>query len=107
MSHYGLRCASNLRVVRSAREFNAILGARKRARPAGGRWGLRRDGRHELGILWGCRHARPVAYLCAAAGVTSAFRRSYLQHWGLGVDGVQGADEGRFAWEDRCQFKFG
>lgn len=45
---------------------------------------------------------------CVAVDPTKARRRDigpYLQHWGLGVDSVEGADEGRFAWEDRCQFQ--
>ena len=30
---------------------------------------------------------------------------TYLQHWGLGDDNLADADEGRFAWEDRCRFQ--
>lgn len=98
----------SLRVVRSALEYNVLLAARKRR-------GTARGGLLEavsataatavaMGLAAGVSGL--VLYLCVLVGVHFGVQAvTYLQHWGLGVDSVPGADEGRFAWEDRCQFQ--
>jgi alkane 1-monooxygenase len=42
-------------------------------------------------------------FIAVAVGVAWAQQAvTYLQHWGLGTDSLQGAAEGEFGWEDRC-----
>ena len=98
----------SVRVVRSAYEYNAILAARRRRSPMQG--GLP----EALAAMLVTAMAVTVAagmqglvlYLCVVAGVHFGVQAvTYLQHWGLGVDSVEGASEGRFAWEDRCRFQ--
>lgn len=47
-----------------------------------------------------------AAYMVAAAGVGLFMQiLTYVQHWGLGDDHVDGADRVHYAWEDDCRFQ--
>lgn len=47
-----------------------------------------------------------VFYFCVCGAVHFGVQAvTYLQHWGLGTDSVTDAQEGRYAWEDRCRFQ--
>jgi fatty acid desaturase len=96
------------RVLRSAVEYNALLAARQQ-RPA---WhgGLPEAFAAMLvtasAFALGGGLAAVLLYLGVSAGVHFGVQAvTYLQHWGLGDDSVDGAAEGRYAWEDRCQFQ--
>ncbi len=96
------------RAIRSAAEHNAILAARRGRIAVHG--GLPEAITATIIVAvtfaWAAGLAGLALYLCVAAGVHFGVQAiTYLQHWGLGVDSVEGADEGRFAWEDRCQFQ--
>lgn len=98
----------SVRIVHSAREYNALLAARNRRRPLHG--GLAEAAAATAVTAAAFAAAGGVAglvlYLCVGAGVHFGVQAvTYLQHWGLGVDSVDDADEGRYAWEDRCQFQ--
>ncbi|GAB3759121.1 alkane 1-monooxygenase [Ramlibacter monticola] len=98
----------SVRIVRSAIEYNAILAARGRRSAVHG--GLIEAIAATLGTVLAFALAAGFAglalILCVAAGVHFGVQAvTYLQHWGLGVDSVDDADERRYAWEDRCQFQ--
>ncbi len=98
----------SIRVARSAREYNTILAARKRLAPSHGGLpeAMLATAATAVAIAAAAGTAGLVLYLCVAAGVHFGVQAvTYLQHWGLGVDSVDDAAEGRFAWEDRCQFQ--
>lgn len=47
-----------------------------------------------------------ATYLCVALGIHFAVQAiNYIQHWGLGMDNVPNAEEGRYGWECRCQLQ--
>ena len=97
-----------VRVVRSAREHNAILAARKRLPPARGGLpeALAATAATATAMTMAAGAAGLLLYACVVAGVHFGVQAvTYLQHWGLGVDSVDDAAEGRYAWEDRCQFQ--
>jgi alkane 1-monooxygenase len=54
-------------------------------------------------FVWAAGASGAVVYLCVAAGVHFGVHAiNYLQHWALGSDSVDGAEEARFGWECRC-----
>ena len=47
-----------------------------------------------------------VVYLCSVAGVMFSMQvMKYVQHWGLGDDGIADAGARELAWEDDCQMQ--
>jgi Fatty acid desaturase len=107
-SVWGFVARRTVRVIRSAAEHNAIFAARKGRSAINGGLpeALLATAVVSVAFAWVAGLAGLALYLCVAAGVHVGVQAiTYLQHWGLGVDSVEGADEGRYAWEDRCQFQ--
>ncbi|WP_083440587.1 fatty acid desaturase [Aquincola tertiaricarbonis] len=97
-----------VRVWRSTVEHNALQ-ARRRGRGillGGAAEALALTSFTAVGFLWAAGLHGLLIYLGVAVALHFGVQAvTYLQHWGLGVDSVADADQGRYAWEDRCQFQ--